>query len=77
MCVEEKIHYVRVQNEIQAGKLTSVDDFAKHCRGVGCRTVPTAVAELPLALLDGCVKTGHDGMEDAGVLPNQPSLPTA
>lgn len=76
LIVEENIQYVRVQNEIQ-GNLTSVYDFAKHCRSLGCRTVPTAVAELPLALLDGCLKPGGDGMEDARVLTYQPPLPTA
>lgn len=76
MSVWENSCYARVQSEIK-GKLTSVDDFAEHRRAMGRRTVPTAVAELPLTLLDGRVKTGSDGMEDAGVLPNQPPLPTA
>lgn len=41
---------------------------------MGRRTVPAAVAELPLALLDSCLKTRCDGMEDARVLPDQSPL---
>lgn len=58
-------------------EFTSVDDFAKHRRTVGSRTIPPAVAELPLALLDGRVKTGCYSMENAGVLSNQLPLSTA
>lgn len=43
---------------------------------MGGRTVPAAVAELPLALLYGCVQPSCDGVQDARILPNQPTLAT-
>lgn len=57
--------------------LTTVDNFAKNGRAVGGRTVPAAVAELPLALLYGSVKPSCDGVQDARILPNQPALAAA
>lgn len=56
--------------------LTTVDNFAKDGRAVGGRTVPAAVAELPLALFYGSVQPSCDGVQDARVLPNQPALAT-
>ena len=56
--------------------LTPVDNFAKNCWAVGGRAVPAAVAELPLALLYGSVQPSGDGMQDARILPNQPTLAT-
>lgn len=41
---------------------------------MGGRAVPAAVAELPLALLDGSLQPGGDGVQDARILPNQPTL---
>lgn len=43
---------------------------------MGGRTVPAAVAELPLALLYGSVQPSCDGVQDARILPNQPTLAT-
>lgn len=43
---------------------------------MGGRTVPAAVAELPLALLYGSVQPSCDGVQDARILPNQPALAT-
>lgn len=44
---------------------------------MGGRAVPAAVAELPLALLYGRVQAGRDGMQNAGVLPNEAPLTAA
>lgn len=43
---------------------------------MGGRAVPAAVAELPLALLYGSVQPSSYGMQDARILPNQPTLAT-
>lgn len=57
--------------------LTTIHNFAKNCWAVCGRAVPAAVAELPLALLYGCVQASGDGVQDARILPNQPALATA
>ena len=54
--------------------LTTVDAFSKHRRAVGGRAIPAPVLELPLALLYGGVEACGDGVQDARVLPDQPTL---
>lgn len=55
-------------------RLTPVDDFAEDVGALGGGAVPAAVAELPLALLDGGLEAGADAVQDAGVLADQFAL---
>lgn len=54
--------------------LTPVDNLAKNVGPRRGGAIPAAVAELPLALLDGALQAATDAVQDAWVLADELAL---